>query len=149
MSDETISAVIANLLKSQNVALEESNKILKQILIAQKDRETVHIMNAVVIPYNNYKETQSVTNSKFERARIKVSAIFSEGQTSGLSIDLYYKNTKIGEVLRLKPTQATVGGASQTFDVSQLSDFHFLIMNHDSSKNATVNNFEIVMFNEK
>ena len=144
-----ISQILVTLLKNQTSAMEESNKILLEILKAQKDRETLHIMNNVIIPYSGYSESQTVTNPKFERARIKVSAIFSEGQTGGLSIDLYYKNTKIGEVLRLKPTQASVGGASQTFDVSQLSDFHFLIMNHDSSKNAKVNNFDIVMFNEK
>lgn len=128
---------------------DNQQRTLDKILKEQASKEDRYIVRDLTIPKGSYEESPAISNTHYEKARIFANAEFGNNATGGISIDLYWGNTRIMEVLRLKPSQASGNGASQPFDIAQLSGFRFVFINHDAGQNFKINNVRIVLYNEK
>jgi hypothetical protein len=134
-------------LENQKNILAENNRLLTRILEWQEKKEDKPIANEVSIPYNDEKEYE-INNPGFNRARVFLSALFTPAHTGGITVDLYYGNSRMSRVLKLISSNGTATGASEPVDIAYLSGFKFIVHNHDTSQNTVIRNFKIVMYNE-
>lgn len=135
-----------------NAKLDRNNELLASIISRGKELEKKDekvLFKEVVIPANdNTKKSDVINNPGFNRARIFLDAGFTPNHTGGLSVSLYYKGSKMSDVLKLRSSNGSCGNASEPVDIANLSGFYFVISNHDSSNDTTVRNFRIVLYNE-
>jgi len=131
--------------------MSETDKLLYKILKILEDRNRIEytpIADNVVVPAGNYSSFDSVPNNGFTRARIFISALFTENHIGGVTVELYYGNCRIGRVVTLKSSAGTGTQASEPIDISHLSAFNLIVKNHDTSHNTIIKNFKIVLYNE-
>ncbi len=151
MSEEQLINEFKGVFQRLTLILEDQKKLYDKILERQleKDkREEKVIAKEVVIPANDSKEFDSVNNPHFNRARVFLDAGFTPAHSGGLTVELHYKKSKIGDVLKVISSNGACGQASEPIDVAQLSGFYFAVKNHDVSNSTTVKNFRIVLYNE-
>lgn len=106
------------------------------------------IANEVIISHGKYFIFEEVNNPGFNRARVHINAIFTPAHSNGVSVELFYGNHRIGEIIKLRAPNGSGLGASEPFDIGYLSSFKFVVRNHDSSQDTTIRNFKAVMYNE-
>jgi hypothetical protein len=138
-------------LSAFNALLDKNNELLFSLISRQKEcdkKEEKFLFKEVVIPANNDKESSVVNNPGFNRARIFLDAGFTPAHTGGLTVSLFYKNSKMSDVLTLISSNGSCGKASEPVDIANLSGFYFVIKNHDTSNDTTVRNFRVVLYNE-
>lgn len=92
--------------------------------------------------------TSIVPNSGFNTAKLTANVRFTGVNTAGLTVDLYYGSSRIGEVMNVTNTRG-VNHMSESFDVQYLDGFNFVITNKDPTNNTFVNNLRIVLYNDQ
>lgn len=96
---------------------------------------------------NSSYTSSIVPNPGFSTAKLMANIRFTSAHTAGLTIDLYYGSSRIGEVLSVTNTRG-VNHASEPFDVQYLDGFNFVINNKDTTSNTLINNLRIVLYND-
>jgi len=139
-------------------AITDNSTLLNQLIIKQQtmldkqsEREqysTIPIANQVVIPIHDIVEFEPVNNPKYNRARVFLDALFTPAHSAGLSIELFYNNNRIGEIMKVKSSNGSGGNASEPIDIAHLSGFRLVIRNHDQSQATTIKNLKVVLYNE-
>jgi hypothetical protein len=123
----------------------------------QKRSVTVekYLAQELVIPANTrngsignrgYYETDPIENQGYCCGRLLLDVAFDISATAGLTVDMYYKSEKIGEVIKVASNLQVTGGSSPSLDLSNLSGFRFAIVNHDPVHDVTVKNLRMVMW---
>lgn len=138
-------------LSAFNALLDRNNELLSSLILMKKERdkkEEKFLFKEVVVPSNDDKESSVVNNPGFNRARVFLDAGFTPAHTGGLSVSLYYKNSKMSDVLDLISSNGSCGKASEPIDIANLSGFYFVIKNRDTSNDTTVRNLRVVLYNE-
>lgn len=144
--DELISA-----LKDVSWKLDENNLLLRTFVEHQKWRDMKYeevIAKELVIPKGESREFQPVNNPGYNRARVFIDVGFTPAHSAGISVTLIYKNSSMGEVLKVISSNGSAGKASEYIDISQLSGFYFQVNNQDPSRDTSIKNFRIVLYNE-
>lgn len=129
----------------------ENNRLLLALVEHQKWRDMKYeevMAKELVIPQGESKEFSPVNNPGYNRARVFLDAGFTPAHSAGLSVILIYKNSPMGEILKIISSNGSAGKVSEPIDIAQLSGFYFQITNQDSSQDTTVKNFRIVLYNE-
>lgn len=142
---------ITNALNAINVKLDRNNDLLSSLISIHKGRENKEekfLFKEVVVTANGEKQSDPINNPGYNKARIFLDAGFTLAHSGGLSVFLAYKNSVMGEVLKIISSNGSAGQTSVPIDVSQLSGFYFVIKNHDTSNDTTVKNFRIVLYNQ-
>ena len=122
------------------LAAAEAHNVLK--------KETTLLTEYVIGASSDY-DVPSIDNPGFQRARVMTSVGYNAAATGNVTVDLFYGSHRFGEVLELKTNQKQgASGASEVIDIQGLGGFRFKIINHDTSKTATIKHMKILMFNE-
>ncbi len=138
-------------LNNINSGIQQNRQVLEKILAKQQDKEESEdklIANQVIIPAHDITEFEAVNNPKYNRARVFLNALFTPAHSGGLTVELFYGNNKIGDVMRLKSSNGSGASASEPFDIAHLSSFKFIIRNNDQSNATTIRNLKVIMYNE-
>lgn len=152
--DTLLNEIRANIKRKtvHNQSMLASNKnietLLTKLLARNEAVNERYIVNGYTIKSNDYYEVSPVSSPEYERARIFVSVGFNENTTAGVIIDLYYAGHRIGEILKISPTQAAMSAGSEAFDINRLSGFNLVIRNTDIGQEAKINTLKIVLYNE-
>lgn len=149
--NEKIIEELKGVFQRLNVVLERQNDLLASLVEHQKKRDEKQeqvIAKEFAIAGDDYKQFDAINNPGFNRARIFLDAGFTPAHSGGLSVVMVYKNSPMGEVLKVLSSNGSAGKASSPIDTSQLSGFSFIVNNRDKSNSTTVKNFRIVLYNE-
>ena len=142
-------------------ALCEIWTVINQVVLELRKRSaTVErvLSDETVIPVNTwtgstgnkgYYESTTVQNDGYCCGRLLVDVSFDVSATGGLTVDLYYKSQKIGEVIKVPYSMQVTGGASAALDLANLSGFHFIVVNHDPVHAVTIKHLRIVLWGVK
>jgi len=96
-----------------------------------------------------YYETDPIGNPGYCCGRLLLDVAFHVSATAGLTVDMYYKGEKIGEVIKVASSKQVTGGASPSLDLTNLSGFHFAIVNHDPAHAVTIKNLRLVLWGSR
>jgi hypothetical protein len=135
--------------------------VINQVVLELRKRSaTVEkvLADEAVIPVNTWNgstgnkgnfESTPVQNEGYCCGRLLIDAAFDDAATGGLTVDLYYKSQKIGEVIKIPYSMQVTGGVSAALDLANLSGFHFIVVNHDPVHAVTIKHFRIVLWGVK
>lgn len=159
-----VNTILNQLLEKQdltNTHILDELKTIRELLELQKIQYTYdkHQQTEKISPYtltvlktytlDDYYQSNSISNPKYEYMRLFLSVAFDTGATSGVSADLYYNNTVIIEdILTIKRVADAVTGVSIPIDICNLSGFTVMFRNHDT-KDVIIKNAYIVLYNKK
>ncbi len=132
-------------------ALERNSNLLTLIESIERDKQKkidMPLAKEIVIDAFDEWESPSINNAEYNRAKIFLNCGFTPAHTGGISVNLYYQDHNIAEVLRVISSNGSTGAASQAFDVAHLSNFKFIVKNHDTTNTTKLTNFKIVMYKE-
>lgn len=135
----------SELLTRISKGIDYQNRLLKTYLDKKQDKYEFYLLSKLVM--NITYETPPISNYGYEFMRVFISASFDPGATAGLSIFLYDSGSEIGEIIRLKSGKDAVGAISEPIDISAWGGFYFVIFNHDTSKNVTINQIRVTQYN--
>lgn len=116
------------------------------------------LVRDMVIPANTwngdsgnrgYYETEPIQNEGYCCGRVLIDTAFDAAVTAGLTVDLYYKSEKIGEVIKVPSCLQVTGGSSPSLDLAFLSGFHLVVVNHDPVHAVTIKNLRILLWGIK
>lgn len=135
-------------------------KIDGVILELQKrsaDSEIVLATEQVILPNQwngisgskGYWESQTIQNDGYCCGRLLIDVAFDIAATAGLSVNMYYKGSIIGEVIRVSSAVQVSGGGSLSLDLAKLSGFRFVVINHDPTHTLTVKELRLMMWGKK
>lgn len=140
----SLNQLIANLHQEQIA----TNELIEKLLSSKTNRKELSLVKGYVIPSGGDYNCQTISNDKYERARVMISLAFNENTTGGASVDLYYSGHRIGEVLSVNSSKAGSNAASEAFDINALNGFTLKVVNHDVTQDAKISQMSIIMYNE-
>ena len=127
--------------------LYDSLRIIKNVLVKESPDQIVrNIASEQIVGSNSYWESPDIENPEHSTARIFFDAMFGKNHTGGLVVDLYFKNIKLGLIMKV-PSQSEVSGcASTAFDIKNFSGFRIVVKNQDVAHNTTIKNLRVVIW---
>lgn len=106
------------------------------------------LASEVIVPKGSILELEPVGNTKYNTARIFLSALFTGAHAGGLTVELFWGSTRMGDIMSIKSSNGSGSGASEPFDINHLNGFRFVIRNRDNNNATTVRNMKIILYNE-
>lgn len=110
------------------------------------DPKPLSIATEQIVGANSYWESPTIDNEMYSSARVFFDAVFSNAHTGGLVVDLYFKNVKLGMIMKVPSQSVSSGCVSTSFDIKQLSGWRIVVKNQDIAHNTTIKNLRVVMW---
>ncbi len=153
MTQEELLQEIINQQKIQEITLKEHCKKLGVLIEQLKDNEVSKLDSPLLIEYtlvaNTSYQTNSVSIGDFRKMRIYVDAGFVANTTSGISVDVIYKNSVyLRDAVEIIASNGSAGNVSASIDVHHVDSVSLQIRNRDTVNDVVIKNLKVVLYQE-
>jgi len=129
--------------------LVQINTHLADIAADSNIKEEKSLLSNYTIAGGDNYEIPAVACEHFTKARVFISAVFTAGSSAGITVDLYSRSYRMGEIITIVPyqnQQISNVATSEPIDVENLGIFSFIIINNDISNSVKINQLRVILY---